>query len=223
MNFYTYFDSNGAKSSGAFVSLIFHRTRTPYREFQKMKTTNLQLSQIYQFSPEPNVVKYFRLYRENRQAILDLIAILVLSTFTYILLAAINFTEMFYNFTRVYEKYNLDEVVILTLIVLAIYLPIFAVRRWRESVQRLRLANTDSLTGLFNRRKGVDTLELEIARAHRYHRPLSVILFDIDHFKAINDLHGHLVGDQVLRIIAKTALEKLRNVDITVRWGGEDF
>lgn len=188
-----------------------------------MKTANIQLSQEYEFPPESVVVALFRFYRENRQAIHDSISLIVLSIFTFVLIASCDITEQFYNFTRAHEEYDLDEIVLLTLFVTTIFLPIFTIRRWSESIQRLHLATTDSLTGLFNRRYGADTLDLEIARANRYHRPLSIILFDIDHFKIVNDIHGHLAGDQVLRTVAKTASNTLRNVDILVRWGGEEF
>ena len=107
--------------------------------------------------------------------------------------------------------------------VLSICLTIFSLRRWAEAASLLQQANTDSLTGLFNRRKGWEVIEQEMNRARRYHRPVSLIMFDIDHFKAINDTYGHLAGDHVLKTIAKTIQEKLRSTDTFVRWGGEEF
>ncbi len=188
-----------------------------------MTTFNLSLKSERQLSPEPFVVAILRWFREQRQAIYDLIGLFILFILTFIVLINTNFTEAFFAFTRKYEALNLDDMLVVLSIVLAIYLPIFALRRWTESTKRLHQANTDSLTGLFNRRKGRETLALEIVRAQRHHRPLSIIFFDIDHFKEINDKHGHLVGDRILRQVAKVVLEKVRSIDTLARWGGEEF
>lgn len=82
---------------------------------------------------------------------------------------------------------------------------------------------TDALTELFNRRKLDQALQDEAERALRYHTPLSLIILDIDHFKVINDTHGHQIGDQVLQAIARILCHKVRSVDIVGRWGGEEF
>lgn len=96
-----------------------------------------------------------------------------------------------------------------------------------ERVQREeeleRIANTDMLTGLANRLSFDRRLKMEIERARRYERPLSLLMLDIDHFKPINDTHGHDVGDQVLVHFARVLLENLRVTDLCVRWGGEEF
>ena len=86
-----------------------------------------------------------------------------------------------------------------------------------------RIAITDSLTGLFNRRHFFEVAEKEFSRAIRYKRPISVILFDIDMFKAINDTHGHLIGDQVLAQIGILLTKKEREADLAARYGGEEF
>ncbi len=85
------------------------------------------------------------------------------------------------------------------------------------------LSVTDSLTGLFNRHHFEKTLESEIERARRYELDLSLIILDVDHFKHINDAHGHQVGDQVLVKIAGIITERIRKTDIAGRWGGEEF
>jgi diguanylate cyclase (GGDEF)-like protein len=90
-----------------------------------------------------------------------------------------------------------------------------------ETMQYLAL--TDSLTGLPNRRALTRQIERELARARRYGRALTIALLDVDHFKAINDTHGHDVGDRVLREIGRTAREELRDTDALGRWGGEEF
>ena len=86
-----------------------------------------------------------------------------------------------------------------------------------------RLATTDSLTGVWNRRYLEQAVAGEMARAQRYGEPLALVMFDIDHFKAINDRHGHLVGDQVLIELALRMRGHLRASDVLARWGGEEF
>lgn len=85
------------------------------------------------------------------------------------------------------------------------------------------LSVTDQLTQLYNRLKLDDVLEQEINRANRYNRDLSLILFDIDRFKNINDSFGHPVGDAVLLDISDITRDSVRNTDIAGRWGGEEF
>jgi diguanylate cyclase (GGDEF)-like protein/PAS domain S-box-containing protein len=86
-----------------------------------------------------------------------------------------------------------------------------------------KLAATDQLTGAFTRLKFEELMKVEIERAKRYGYPLSLIMFDIDNFKIVNDTHGHIVGDQVLKAIAGSIRAYIRNVDFFVRWGGEEF
>lgn len=81
----------------------------------------------------------------------------------------------------------------------------------------------DPLTNLFNRRYLDETLERELARAAREHYPVCVIMIDIDHFKQINDTHGHEAGDQVLKVLAKTLVARNRRGDFACRFGGEEF
>jgi len=89
---------------------------------------------------------------------------------------------------------------------------------------RLREESThDALTGLFNRRYLEDTLERELIRAEREGYPISVIMGDLDHFKEVNDRHGHLAGDEVLRVFGKLMKQHSRGSDIYCRYGGEEF
>lgn len=85
------------------------------------------------------------------------------------------------------------------------------------------LAATDSLTGLPNRRHMVDAVEQELERARCQRLPLSLLVLDIDHFKAVNDTHGHAAGDAVLRALADTCRGQLRSMDVPARMGGEEF
>ena len=94
----------------------------------------------------------------------------------------------------------------------------------RRSEERYReLSITDALTGLYNVRHFWDNLGQEMDRAQRYGKPLSLLLLDIDHFKQLNDGHGHLVGDQVLSTLARVIRRNLRSPDTAYRYGGEEF
>lgn len=84
-------------------------------------------------------------------------------------------------------------------------------------------ASTDGLTGLWNRARIDQFFAGELARAQRYGTPFSLILMDIDHFKSVNDSHGHTVGDNVLRQFATLLRQNVRNVDKVGRLGGEEF
>ncbi|PAU81108.1 diguanylate cyclase [Halovibrio salipaludis] len=86
-----------------------------------------------------------------------------------------------------------------------------------------QMAHEDQLTGLPNRRRTEQILEEEINRAHRSGQPLSLLALDLDHFKWVNDQHGHDVGDQVLLQVGIALNERLRSTDSIGRWGGEEF
>jgi len=86
-----------------------------------------------------------------------------------------------------------------------------------------RMAIIDGLTQVYNKRYLLEFLEREMARCHRYARALSLIMFDIDHFKQINDQHGHLAGDHVLRELAGQVKTKVRKEECVGRYGGEEF
>ena len=93
--------------------------------------------------------------------------------------------------------------------------------RYEEKLREL--AERDYLTNVYNRRMFENLLNHEMEKAKRYGRPLSLIMFDIDHFKKVNDTFGHQVGDQVLKKLVDTVRESLRRTDILARWGGEEF
>jgi len=97
------------------------------------------------------------------------------------------------------------------------------VRRSLESAGQRQDAIVDSLTGVFNRRGMGNFLAQEEERALRYNRPLAAIMVDIDHFKQVNDLHGHDVGDRVLIELARILRQTCRKSDLLARWGGEEF
>ncbi len=85
------------------------------------------------------------------------------------------------------------------------------------------LAVTDSLTGVYNRRKLDETLELEVERSKRYNRPLSAIMIDLDQMKQVNDRLGHPYGDVVLKQVAQAIRSQVRKVDVVTRYGGDEF
>jgi two-component system cell cycle response regulator len=86
-----------------------------------------------------------------------------------------------------------------------------------------RLARTDALTNLLNRRAFLDAIERERSRADRHQFPMSLLLLDIDHFKAVNDVRGHAAGDAVLQGVARVLVAVARRSDCVARWGGEEF
>lgn len=86
-----------------------------------------------------------------------------------------------------------------------------------------RQALIDQLTNLPNRRFVEEEIEIRLAELSRYGRPLGMLFFDIDHFKSINDIHGHQVGDRVLKMVSRTLKANARPFDLIGRWGGEEF
>lgn len=89
--------------------------------------------------------------------------------------------------------------------------------------QQHELASHDRLTGLYNRLALMELMDHHLALARRRSSPLALLMLDIDHFKVVNDQHGHLVGDEVLRQVAQRAQARLRGADLLARFGGEEF
>jgi diguanylate cyclase (GGDEF)-like protein len=92
---------------------------------------------------------------------------------------------------------------------------------YHEEIYRMTIM--DGLTGAYNKRYFLENLEKEIPRCTRHHRPLSLLMFDIDHFKRINDEHGHLTGDFVLREMSRRVRTRVRKEEVYARYGGEEF
>jgi len=93
----------------------------------------------------------------------------------------------------------------------------------RQKEEALQLARTDSLTQLMNRRAMLDIMRLDEDRMRRERRPLGVVMIDLDHFKAVNDNHGHAIGDMVLKAASECFSQTIRGGDYVGRWGGEEF
>jgi diguanylate cyclase (GGDEF)-like protein len=92
---------------------------------------------------------------------------------------------------------------------------------YHEAIYRMTIV--DALTGAYNKGYFLEFLEREIARCGRFRRPLSLLMFDIDHFKAINDKYGHLTGDYVLREMSRRLLARIGRERLLARYGGEEF
>ena len=92
-----------------------------------------------------------------------------------------------------------------------------------ENARLYELATVDGLTGLYVRRYFDSRLKEELERSRRFDTSFSVVLLDIDDFKKLNDTHGHVVGDRVLREVAQAVRSSMRGVDIAARYGGEEF
>jgi len=93
--------------------------------------------------------------------------------------------------------------------------------KYHEEIYRMTIV--DGLTQIHNKRYLHEELEREVIRARRHERPLSVLMFDIDFFKRINDQYGHLAGDYVLRELARVVQERIRRDEVFARYGGEEF
>lgn len=111
--------------------------------------------------------------------------------------------------------------ILLFIVTVAALRPI--IRTLLREQQLLDISNHDGLTGLYNHTYMEESLERELTRAVRYKRPLSVLMFDIDHFKQINDKYGHQVGDDVLRDFSQRVKHDARGLDIAARYGGDEF
>ncbi len=92
---------------------------------------------------------------------------------------------------------------------------------YHEAIYRMTII--DGLTEAYNKRYFVEFLDRELARCVRYQRPLSLVIFDLDHFKKINDNHGHLAGDYVLREMIRRLRTRIRKEELLARYGGEEF
>ena len=120
-------------------------------------------------------------------------------------------------------EFGLPAALALSSLVLTLGLGLSTLQTRRERDRARDEARRDALTGLPNRRALMARIAEALIDARQTHRPLSLIFLDLDHFKAINDRHGHLAGDACLRILAERAQSELRPADTLARWGGEEF
>ncbi|WP_161599015.1 GGDEF domain-containing protein [Aidingimonas lacisalsi] len=144
--------------------------------------------------------------------------------------SALLFTPDIPDYTRLWRWLVPVSIVLLLVLMAASYLHIvnrrltLEIARRRQAEMALRIqAEKDGLTGIDNRRLFDEHMQREVSRARRHRLPLSLILFDVDSFKAVNDEHGHLVGDRVLKDITRVTSQVLRTSDLFARYGGEEF
>ncbi|MCD4498856.1 GGDEF domain-containing protein [Chromobacterium vaccinii] len=156
----------------------------------------------------------------------ELTLILLLNLGCYLLFIHWDLFEKLDVWLHQHPTSQLDEVLLLSF-TLALSMTWFAIRRLREARQLLkalrRQAERDDITGLANRRRANQALQRETERSCRSGRRYSVLLIDLDHFKHINDSHGHLVGDKVLQRFGQVLRQRARQLDTIARWGGEEF
>jgi diguanylate cyclase (GGDEF)-like protein len=134
---------------------------------------------------------------------------------------------MFLNWMKYDKHMNLiTPAVFLFGAVLILFIGTLALETAAEITRIVKLEYetvTDHLIGIFNRRYLDRKITEEIARSRRYGVPLSMMLLDIDHFKTVNDKYGHQIGDEVLKGLGKLLVEKIRDIDIIARYGGEEI
>lgn len=115
------------------------------------------------------------------------------------------------------------EYVIYILLLLFLFIFIFSMKTLKQNKLYKKLSQIDVLSGLFNRRFLINRIEEEISKYKRNQTPFSILLIDVDYFKAINDKYGHAKGDMVIKKISHLMSKYTRSTDICARWGGEEF
>lgn len=158
-------------------------------------------------------------YFNNRELWLDTVILITSIFFTFIFLLKYNLS---YNISNLIRENNLD-VLVITLAASSILMLVFMLKRFIEFQKIMKYANTDPLIGITNRRKGLEYISNEIDDLKSYNYKSSLIMYDIDDFKKINDIYGHNIGDYVLKELTSIIEKESRNEDITIRWGGEEF
>jgi diguanylate cyclase (GGDEF)-like protein len=137
--------------------------------------------------------------------------------------------ELYQNLNTLSFKIIGGFILLLSIIVVVFYKTLTLsskkiINELEEKVKKITvISETDEMLGIYNRSKFFDILESEIHRSFRYQNPLSIIMFDIDKFKDINDKYGHLVGDKVLIKITKLIQNEIREIDSFARYGGDEF
>jgi diguanylate cyclase (GGDEF)-like protein len=168
-----------------------------------------------------NVIAKYQRIKADR-AMCDTLMLVVCVFATFILVIMFNLARQFYQVLDDYVPFDLDNIV-LAMAISCFYLVLYSFRRANDLKVQVSQANTDVLIGIFNRRKGTELLKQEVDRANLTNLHLSLIMLDIDNFKAINDGHGHEAGDRVLKDVMSLVQQLTRRSDILIRWGGEEF
>ncbi|WP_434630504.1 GGDEF domain-containing protein [Chromobacterium sp. CV08] len=162
----------------------------------------------------------------TRRIRIELALIALFNLASFLLFVHFELFDKLDDWFHLHPDSSLDEVLLIGF-TLALSMSLFAVRRLREARGLLRAlrrqAERDDVTGLANRRRANQALQRETERSCRSGRRYSVLLIDLDHFKSINDRHGHQVGDAVLQRFGKVLQKRARQLDTVARWGGEEF
>ena len=158
-------------------------------------------------------------YFENKKLWVDTLILISLITLTFILFLKYEVSNTVSNFIR---DNNLD-VFVATLAISSILMLIFMIKRFIELQKIIKFANTDPLIGIINRRKGLEYITNEINGLKNSDHSSSLIMYDIDDFKKINDIYGHDVGDYILKELSTIIENHTRFEDMIIRWGGEEF
>ncbi|MGB6328328.1 MAG: GGDEF domain-containing protein [Halarcobacter sp.] len=158
-------------------------------------------------------------YFENKKLWFDTLILISLITLTFILFLKYEVSNTVSNFIR---DNNLD-VFVATLAISSILMLIFMIKRFIELQKIIKFANTDPLIGIINRRKGLEYITNEINGLKNSDHSSSLIMYDIDDFKKINDIYGHDVGDYILKELSTIIEDHTRFEDMIIRWGGEEF
>lgn len=140
----------------------------------------------------------------------------------YMTIAAIIFLQKHQGQPAVMQPLSIANIAVISLCIL-VFSHVYEVTREMSERQLMKLAQTDPLTGLANRARLSDIFGREKHRARRYNSPISILVLDLDHFKAVNDDHGHETGDLALQHVAGIFRECLRATDLPARLGGEEF
>lgn len=162
------------------------------------------------------------LYFNNKNLWIDTFVLIFMIFITSVVFIEFNLFKKVNDFISKNENLFLYEFITI-LAISSIYMLFFMLKRFVELQKIIQDANTDPLIGITNRRKGSEYIANEIVCLRDVNYQSSLIMNDIDNFKEINDKYGHEVGDLVLRQITNTVEKEIRNSDINVRWGGEEF
>jgi diguanylate cyclase (GGDEF)-like protein len=235
----------GLAANGAFHLLIRHRVGTgstdpSFLAAQVAVASALTLAMAYFLDEQARSLTlvglftafFFGVFRFNRRAYLVLSSVVVAG---YVGMLALRYPVG----ERASENFQLALLNLIILVIMLVWMSLLGsyVSGLRERLARAHtrlkeLASRDELTGLYNRRHLMDTLDQQQERSKRYGEPFALCIIDLDHFKDVNDLHGHNVGDEVLRGFAERMRAQLRKMDIIGRgnadntfgrYGGEEF
>ncbi len=159
------------------------------------------------------------LFIENKKLWIDTFILILLISLTFILFFKYKFS---YNISDFIKDNDLG-VLVATLAISSILMLVFMLKRFIELQKILKYANTDPLIGITNRRKGLEYITNEIDELKDSNHKSSLIMYDIDDFKKINDIYGHDIGDYILKELSTIIEKASRLEDLIIRWGGEEF